>query len=185
MNTTFIVGIIGSLILVSGAAYPIEKVSHPAKSVKNWLFAIGGLCMLGYAILNYIAGGTIFFVILQIFINSTSLLMMLNTSDKFDAPFIAVMGLVMIGWSLMLFEGYNTVFFVIGLSGIGLGYALDMGTVKRSAALTLGSALIALFSYIAGDWIFFWLNVFFALFSGYYVFKLSGAKNVMSKPKPA
>jgi len=71
-DPTFLVGFLGALILVGGAAYPIEKVPHPAKSVKNWLFAIGSLCMLGYALLNYIAGGTIFFVILQIFINSTA-----------------------------------------------------------------------------------------------------------------
>lgn len=98
--------------------------------------------------------------------------MMLGTSDKFDTPFIIVMGLAMITWSLTLFEGYNTVFFIIGLTGIGLGYALDMGTFKRNAALTTGSALIALFSFIEGDMIFFWLNVFFALFSGYHALKL-------------
>ena len=168
----FAVGLLGAIILVAGAAYPVKRASHPAKSAKNWLFAIGGLCMLAYSILNYIGGGTIFFVILQIFINSTSLLMMLGTSDKFDTPFIIVMGLAMITWSLTLFEGYNTVFFIIGLTGIGLGYALDMGTFKRNAALTTGSALIALFSFIEGDMIFFWLNVFFALFSGYHALKL-------------
>ncbi len=172
IDPTFLVGLIGALILVAGAAYPIKPVSHPAKSAKNWLFAIGGLCMLGYSLLNYQAGGTIFFVILQIFINSTSVLMMLNTSDKFDTPFIIIVGLGMVAWSLSLFEGYNTVFFIAGLSTIGLGYALDMGTLKRNASLTAGSALIALFSYLAGDMIFFWLNVFFALFSGWHSYKL-------------
>jgi hypothetical protein len=44
-----------------------------------------------------------------------------------------------------------------------------MGTIRRVLALTLGSALIAIFSYIEASWIFFWLNVFFALFSAYYV----------------
>ena len=124
--------------------------------------------MLAYSILNYMAGGSIFFVLLQIFINSTSVLMMLNTSDRFDTPVIILVGLCMIAWSLRLFDGYNTVFFIIGLSGIGLGYAMNMGTLKRNVSLTVGSALIALFSYLSGDMIFFWLNVFFALFSGWY-----------------
>ena len=172
MDTTFLVGIAGAIILVAGAAYPIKTVKKPTESVKNWLFAIGGLCMLGYSFLNYQEGGTIFFIILQLFINSTSLLMMFGTNDKFDTPFITVMGIAMVAWSLTLFEGYNTIFFIIGLTGIGLGYAMDMGTFKRNASLTLGSGLIALFSYLAGDWIFFWLNVFFALFSGYHAMKL-------------
>ena len=172
MHQTLFVGLVGALVLVAGAAYPLENVTHPTKSIKNWLFAIGGLLMFVYALFHYLAGGTIFFVILQIFINITSMLMMLNTRDTFDTPFIVVMGAVMIIWSLSLFEGINTVFFVIGLSGIGLGYALDMGTFKRNAALAFGSALIAFFSYIAKDMIFFWLNLFFALFSGYYAIKL-------------
>ena len=172
MELASVIGLTGAIVLVAGAAYPERTASHPAKSAKNWLFAIGGLCMLAYAILNYLGGGTIFFVILQLFINATSILMMLGTSDKFDTLFITVVGLAMVLWSLSLFEGTNTVFFIIGLTGIGLGYAMDMGTFKRNAALTAGSALIALFSYIAGDWIFFWLNVFFALFSGYHAFRL-------------
>lgn len=174
MNITPIVGILGSLILVAGAAYPLEKrvAKHPAHSIKNWLFAVGGLVMLMYAILDYMAGGTIFFVILQLFINSTSILMMFNTPDRFDEIFVPVVGLGMIAWSLTLFEGYNTMFFIIGLAGIGLGYALTTGTFRRNAALTAGSALIALFSYIEQSWIFFWLNIFFALFSAYYAVEL-------------
>ncbi|MCI0472463.1 MAG: hypothetical protein L0Y76_02650, partial [Ignavibacteria bacterium] len=95
----------------------------------------------------------------------------LNTDDRIDTVVISVSGLVFIIWSLYLFEGYNTIFFIIGLSGIGLGYTFDMGTIRRPLALTLGSALIAIFSYIEASWIFFWLNVFFALFSSYYLLK--------------
>lgn len=170
-DVNFWVGIIGSVILVAGAAYPSGKIKAPYKSLKNWLFAIGGLAMLGYAVLNYMAGGSIFFVILQIFINAASVLMMLDTPDKVDIPFIVIVGSAMIAWSLTLFEGYNTVFFIIGLSGIGLGYAFDFGSLRREVALTLGSILIAVFSYIEGDWIFLGLNAFFALFSGYYALR--------------
>jgi len=171
MDSTFIIGLLGSIVLVAGAAYPIEQVSHPAKSIKNWLYLLGGLGMLLYSTLNYLAGGPIFFIILQIFINATAILMMLNTPDRFDTPLIMILGAAMVVWSLTLFEGYLTILFIVGLSGIGLGYALDMGTFKRNAVLALGSGLIALFSYVERSWIFFWLNVFFALFSGYYVAK--------------
>lgn len=176
MDYIFWLGIIGSLILVTGAAWPVLKgIKHPAKSAKNWLFAVGGAFMFAFALLGYLGGGPIFFVFLQILVAISSLLMMLNVPDKYDVPIISISGLALIVWSLSLFEGYNTVFFVLGLSGIGLGYAFQMGTIRRVLALTLGSALIAIFSYIEASWIFFWLNVFFALFSAYYV-----ARGVMS-----
>jgi hypothetical protein len=140
--------------------------------VKNWLFALGGVLMLIFSILDYMAGGPIFFVFLQVLVNIASVLMMLNTDDKIDVPVIVLSGLILIVWSLTLFDGMNTVYFVIGLSGIGLGYALEMGTIKRNLALFLGSALIATFSYLEASWIFFWLNVFFALFSAKHVWEL-------------
>lgn len=176
MNITFdinfLTGLIGSLVLVTGAAWPAnESVKHPAKSTKNWLFAIGGLIMLIYAILGYRTGGPIFFVFLEILVMIASILMMLNTDDRIDTPIISITGLALIVWSLYLFEGYNTIFFIVGLCGIGLGYAFKMGTMRRNLALTLGSVLIALFSYLEASWIFFWLNVFFAIFSGYYLLR--------------
>lgn len=171
MSITFLIGIIGSLILVTGAAWPESKNKQPIKSIKDWLFTAGSLCMLGYATLGYLSGGSVFFVFLQIFIAFTTVLMMIDIDDKIDATIIAISGLGFIGWSFYLFEGYNTIFFIIGLTGIGLGYVFKMGTLRRPVALTLGSALIAIFSYLTASWIFFWLNVFFAIFSGYYVVK--------------
>lgn len=171
MNYIFFTGIIGSLILVTGAALPESKsVKHPAKSAKNWLFAIGGFTMLLYAIFSHQQGGPVFFVILQVLIAISSIMMMLNTPDKIDIPIISVSALTLIVWSLYLFENYTTIIFILGLCGISLGYAFQMGTLRRSAALTLGSILIALFSYIEASWIFFWLNVFFAIFSAYYMY---------------
>lgn len=167
MDIPFVTGIAGSLILLTGAAWPIRAVPHPARSTKNWLFAVGGAVMFAYSLLNYLAGGPIFFVILQVLVNFSSVLMMLNTDDRFDAAALGTACAAMIVWSLLLFEGYNTVFFIAGLSGIGIGYALDTGSLRRGAMLTAGSALIALFSYVEQSWIFFWLNVFFAIFSGY------------------
>lgn len=169
-NIPFLTGLIGSLILVTGAAWPESKnTKNPVKSTKNWLFAIGALIMLTYAILGYQQGGPVFFVILEILVVVASTLMMLNTNDRTDTAIIVTSGIALIIWSLYLFEGYSTVIFILGLIGIGLGYAFEMKSLQRSAALTLGSVLIAVFSYMEPNWIFFWLNVFFALFSGYYM----------------
>ncbi len=170
MDYICLTGLLGSLVLVTGAAWPEKKGKHtPMQSTKNWLFAIGGVLMLLYAVLGWMVGGPIFFVFLEILVVVASVMMMGGVDDRIDTAVISLLGLAFIIWSLTLFEGYNTVFFIIGLSGVGLGYAFDMGTLRRSVALTVGSVLIALFSYIEASWIFFWLNTFFAIFSMYYV----------------
>lgn len=172
MSPTFLTGLLGSLVLVTGAAWPEAKdADHPARSVKDWLFAIGGFVMFLFSLLGYREGGSLFFVILEILVVIASVLMMLNTPDIVDTIILGISGIALIIWSLLLFEGYGTIFFILGLCGIGLGYAFRMGTLRRSIALTLGSALIALFSYLEASWIFFWLNVFFAMFSGYYAWE--------------
>ncbi|MDP2691465.1 MAG: hypothetical protein U1C97_00920 [Candidatus Gracilibacteria bacterium] len=172
MPITFPIGILGGLILVIGAAYPDKPVRHPVQSTRNWLLSIGGLLMLTYSILNYLEGGPVFFIFLQGLINIASIFMMSNAPEKISTPIIVVSGMSLIVWSLSLFEGINTFFFIIGLSGIALGYVLKPGTFRRNLALFTGSVLIAVFSYIEASWIFFWLNVFFAIFSGYYSWKL-------------
>jgi hypothetical protein len=179
MDYIFLTGLIGSLVLVTGAAWDDawgknrkkKPSKHPALSTKNWLFAIGGLIMLLYATLGWLNAGPVFFVFLEILVVVASVMMMLAVDDRIDTVVISVLGLAFIVWSLYLFEGYNTVFFILGLSGIGLGYAFDNGTLRRDIALTAGSLLIALFSFIEASWIFFWLNVFFAIFSGYYLIR--------------
>ena len=163
-----IIGILGSLILVIGAGWP-ESKNPPLKSTKDWLFAIGGAVMLLYAILNYMAGGAVFFVFLEIIIVVASIMMMIDIDDRIDFAVIGSSGLLFVAWSLYLFEGYNTIIFILGLSGVGLGYAFKGGSVRRMVALTLGSVLIAIFSFIQVDWIFFWLNTFFAILSGGYL----------------
>ncbi len=177
MTINFIVGFIGALTLIIGAAYPIEKVSHPSKSVKNWLFLLGGVLMFAYALLNYLTvGGSIFFVLMQILINVSSVFMMLDTNDRIDTGIISALGLILIGVSFYLFEGYQTIIFVAGLSGIAIGYVMEMNTFKRNFALMLGSALVTVFSYMVGDMIFTVLNLFFAIFAGYWAWKIGGRK---------
>lgn len=163
-------GVIGSIITVLGAAWP-EKLKIKAwQSVKNWLFAVGGLILLLYAVLGYMQGSPVFFVFLEALVVIASILMMIDIDDRIDMAVISISGLGLITWSLLLFEGLNTIFFVIGLAGIGLGYAFQMGTLRRTVALLLGSLLIAIFSYLESSWVFFWLNVFFAGFSAYYLY---------------
>lgn len=176
MDYNFYIGLIGSLILVTGAAWPIVKVRHSVYSTKNWLFVTGNILMFTFALLGYLSGGSIFFVILQILIAVSSFMMMIDVSDKYDIPIIGISGIALIVWSLYLFEGYTTVIFIIGLTILALGFALQMGTARRNFALALGSLLIAIFSYMEMNWIFFWLNTFFACFSGYYAIKLARVK---------
>jgi hypothetical protein len=172
MTPTFLTGLIGSLILITGAAWSEPKrKTHNIKSIKNWLFAIGGFTMLAYSILGYMEGGPIFFIFLQALVGVSSILMMIDAPEKVDIPILSISALALTIWSLYLFEGYNTIFFILGLTGISMGYTFQMGTVRRDLSLTLGSILIAVFSYIEASWIFFWLNVFFALFAGAYVIK--------------
>jgi hypothetical protein len=167
-----VIGIIGSLILVTGAAWPEGKAKgHPAKSVKNLLLGAGGFAMLLYAIIGYMNGGSIFFIFLQVLIAISTILMMLNTDDRLDLGIISISALGLIIWSLTLFTGYNTIIFIFGLTLLGLGYVFQTGTLRRQICLTIGSAVIAIFSYIEANWIFFGLNVFFSIFSGYYLFK--------------
>lgn len=172
-------GILGALVLVTGAAWPEKKAKRSYQSIKNWLLAIGGVVMLTYATLGYLSGGPIFFVFLQALVIVASIMMMLDLPDKIDIPVISITGIGLIIWSIYLFQGYNTVFFILGLTGVGLGYTLEMRTVRRSLALMLGGILIAIFSYMEASWIFFWLNTFFAIFSGYYVIK--GLLNLAAK----
>jgi hypothetical protein len=178
MTDPFIIGVLGGLVLVAGAAWPIKKhIKHPIYSVKNWLFGLGAVIMLLFSILGFVMQGEpIFFVFLEALVVLASLLMMMNVPDKIDIPIIGVSTILLVSWSLVLFEGANTVAFIIGLAAISLGYTLDMGSLRRNLALTVGSILLTIFSLIEASWVFFWLNLFFGIFSGYYVFRLGFIK---------
>ena len=184
MDITFLIGLIGSLTLVLGAAWPatrpqLRKITiaqsaklHPARSIKNWLFGVGGYTMLVYASIGYIQEtGSIFFIFAQTFIAISTIMMLCNVRSKISVPMLVATGLGFIIWSLALFEGYNTVFFILGLTGIAVGYALKTESAKRQAALLAGSIFISAFSYLEASWIFFWLNAFFGAFACYYMVK--------------
>jgi len=170
MDHVLLAGIWGGLVAVLGAAYPEEKVSHPLYSTKNWLLAIGGLLLLVYSCLNYaFVSGSFFFILLESLVVMASLMMMANVKESLASIVLILAGVAFIAWSFFLYEDHQTIFFIVGLTGVALGYTFKMGSVKRSLALTLGSALIALFSFLGKDAVFFWLNAFFAVFSAYYL----------------
>lgn len=171
-SLTFFIGILWSLVLLVGAAYPEElKIKKPIQSKKNWLFGIWWLMMLAYAIMWYLAWWAIFFVFLEVLIAIASILMMLNTNDRLDAVILSISGIALAIRSLYLFEGYATIIFILGLAWLGLWYAFKMGSLRRDLALTIWSLLVAFFSYLEASRIFFFLNIFFAVFSLYYTIR--------------
>ena len=114
-----------------------------------------------------------FFILLQLLVSVASVLMMAKVGDKWSTIILSVSGLGLVTWSLLISEHLSNLFFIAGLIGIGIGYALEGGTIRRNMALCIGSILVTIFSYLGQSWIFFWLNAFFALFSAWYVYKLS------------
>lgn len=176
---SYFIGIIGATILVIGSAWPDRKTSHPAKSIKNLLFALGNVTMISYSYLNFInEGASVFFILLQLLIAIATVLMLLNTDDRLDTAIMTIAATALITWSLHLYRGTDTIIFVAGMALLGLGYALQPARSIRNTILCLGSSFVAWFSYLEADWVFFWLNIFFAAFSAYYAVKLYfGSRN--------
>jgi hypothetical protein len=174
MNLTFAIGLLGSLVLVTGAAWPAsKKKTHPARSIKNWLFALGGYVMLTYALISYFQGASSpLFIFLQAFVGTSTIMMLFNVRRKISLPILIATGFGFVIWSLLITQDYSTIFFITGLTGIAVGYALIEESVYRQSALLLGSLLIAIFSYLGSNWVFFWLNFFYSFFAGYYATKL-------------
>ena len=158
MDVRLAIGLLGSAILITG-------VATSAQARKNLLFALGNAFMFAYALIGYLGGGPIFFLILQIFIALSTLCMLLKVPDRYDTPILAIGGIALAGWSLSLFQDYSTAIFVVGLALLGMGFAMNVGTLKRESALMIGSIVIAIFSFLMFDWVFVGLNVLFAILS--------------------
>ena len=169
--TPEILGILGAIILVTGAAWPIST-AHPGKSIKNWLFLIGAIFMLAYSSWNYLLGGVIFFIFLQLFVLTSNISLIIKLPKKYAQPLVIIAGIGFTLVSLSLLEDTTTIPFILGLSTLAYGYVSDPATQKGEIFLTMGSILLSLFSYLVGDMVFFGLNAFFTIFSGYYVWKL-------------
>lgn len=166
----FLTGLLGSGILVVGAALPDTNARSAWESGKNRCFAAGTACMFLFSILNYFHGAPVFFVFFEVLMVVSSILMMCDVDHKLSVMVTTSITAALIAWSLLLAHGIDVFIFILGLGGIAAGFVLPMGTFRRAVSLTLGSILIALFSYLTASWIFFWLNVFFAVFSAYYAY---------------
>lgn len=172
-NLIFSLGVLGGIVLVLGAIWPAKKVKIPRNSVKNWLFAVGAVLLFAYAVLNYLYGtGTLFFAILEILAIVSSGLMLGGIPAKISTKIISALGIGLVGWSIFIARDYFAVIFILGLTTVSWGYVLPTGTAKRNLILAIGSLFIAFFSYLGNAWVFFWLNIFFAGFSFYHVWKL-------------
>lgn len=168
----FLTGLISSIVLVIGSAWPDPKKNvKPARTFKHWIFGIGNFGMLAYATLAfYFTANPVFFVLLEILCAASSVLILANVKEKISTRLILVSALALLVWSFFLFEDSTTVFFILGLSAVAVGFT-SKNNVKRNAVFVLGCILISTFSFIKGDMIFFWLNAVFGLFSGFYLLK--------------
>ena len=154
------IGVLGSIVLLLASGLHYSK-----KNIKKYLFTIGNLLMFAYAILNFIDGGSIFFIYLQILINFSSLLLWLNIKDKYDQPLVLSLGAILTYFALTINLDYLTLTFVIGIITLALGFSTDTKKPTHNLFLLAGSLLIAIFSFFQKDLIFLILNAFFALFS--------------------
>ena len=172
MDLTFLIGIIGAIILTIGAAWPIEKTNVPTKSVKNWLLVVWSLIMLLYTIFWFINGGWIFYLYSEILIGIAAILMMITTKERMNLRIISTLWLLMIILSIISFPGFPALLFMIAFIILSLGYVSGMHSRNRYLWLGIWGLLIALSSYLGASRIFFWLNTLFGLFSLYYLTKL-------------
>lgn len=169
MINPLILGLGASIILVLGSAWP------DGNRYKNWIFALGNFGMLAYAALSYLNGGAIFYILLELLCVLSSVLALAKAPQKISTALILLAGSALLFYSICLFEDASTLVFIFGLTVLSLGFvAKDF--VKRNMAFVLGSGLIAAFSIFENSMIFFWLNVFFAIFSLYYLLKAAAKR---------
>jgi hypothetical protein len=172
MNFTFLIGIVWSIALIIWAAYPDSwKNKNPTKSIKNQLFTLWSVVMLIFSILWYLQWWDILFILLQILILISCVLMMIDIDDKIDSIIIWISWITLIWLSIFFSNSYNTIIFILWLIWLWLGYAFKMWSLRRDIALTLWSLSVVIFSYLEWNLIFLRLNIFFCLFSLYYTIK--------------
>lgn len=169
MNSIFLIGTLGAVITVLGVAWPSPKHTSSPYCTKNYVFAVGNSLMFAYAVLQYTQGGTLFFVLLECLVVIATILMFASKSDTINTYILTLSGAVFVGWSLYISKDVYTILFIIGLTILCLGYSFTINTLRRYVAFTVGSLCIAIFSYLEANWIFFALNIFFAVFSGWYL----------------
>lgn len=99
------------------------------------------------------------------------MLMMIKAREKSGMIILGILGLGLVITSFFMDQSTQTLRFIFGLMGISLGYTFKPCSRRRDATLTVGSLLIAIFSAIQFNRVFFGINVFFCLFSAFYRMK--------------
>lgn len=168
MDLATVIGIIGWVLLVIGAAYPREKVVANAKSVKNWLFSIGSWLLLVYALMGYLAGGPVLLLGVEVMIVLGCIMMLLDIKPMMARWIVSILWVILLVRAFTSLWGIDTMMlFILGGAALGLGYVSPMESLWRNLALTIGGILAIIFSYLGASRILFWLNVGFAAFCLY------------------
>lgn len=161
-------GILGSLVLTVGAALPEASSKKVAsyKVPKNLILSLGNLMIITYAILNYlISDASPLYVFLEGLILLATIFMLLDIPDRVEIPAVIIATLAALGLSFWWSQDLSVWWFVLGLGGVSLGFILPPTGSIRSIAFTVGSGFICIFSFLHSDWVFFGLNLAFALVS--------------------
>lgn len=173
MDITSLLGIVGAVLLVIAALYPTKIITTPATSLKNRLFALGSFMMLLYAGMWYLAGWSNVILLTEILIVMSCIFMLTNIRVRVATWIVALFGILFLIWSLWSFGWYdNILLFILGGIVLSIGYVAPMQSYQRWIGLTLWGILLVIFSYIWSSWIFFWLNIWFALGTGYCLLRL-------------
>lgn len=130
--------------------------------------------MIIYAVFRYMAGGSVFFLLLEAMMLLATVLMLVQAKESISRTLILIMGFLLSATAFFIKIDPETLIFVAGLTIVSVGFTSGANTIRRNALLALGSGLVALFSAIQHDPVFLWMNVFFALFSLYHVVKMRG-----------
>lgn len=111
--------------------------------------------------------GNMLFVFLQGLIVASSALQLMHVSRQYTTGLMLFLTAIVVVTLLLeeVIVGVTDVFGAVGLTGIAFGLIV-LPARSGSLILTGSSALLALYSFTSGAWVFFFLNIFFMLING-------------------
>ncbi len=128
---------------------------------RNILLTVGGATLACYSEFFF---KDIVFTALQALLTVSGVMQLARVKHRVSiatmlALTVVVLSLLLLGGAL---QSMNTVVGVGGLLGITFGIVL---LPRRNAfvLMTLGGVLLIAYAWVVGAWVFFWLNIFFAL----------------------
>jgi len=181
MNIIVIPGIFGSIAIILGMLYQEQNTNKlPHKSVKNRLFFIGGILMTLYSFLDFFQNKVLFFLVLQLFLLTTCVVMITNINEK-KALIINIIALIIfVAWSFLAVNSIITLIFIFGLIIVGMGYTFKFSPTKRDIAFIIGSVLLTIFSVINHNPIYIAINLISAIISFLNLFNIR-LQNIFKK----